>query len=55
MRRTGPRACRLRLGKEFGRLEQGSIFSFNRRLQMLAENGPEGELEEAGVQPRLSE
>lgn len=54
MRRTGPRACRLRLGKEFGRLEPDGIFSFDRRLRMLAENGPEGELEGAGVQPRLS-
>lgn len=54
MRRTGPKACRLRLGKEFSRLEPDGVFSFNRQLRMLAENGPEGELEEVGWQPRLS-
>lgn len=54
MRRTGPRACRLRLGKEFSRLEPDGIFSFNRWPRMLAENGPEGELGEVGWQPRLS-
>lgn len=34
MRRTGPKACRLRLGKEFSRLEPDGVFSFNRQLRM---------------------